>query len=96
MTSTSRKLGRVVIVTAAILLVLAVLNQFSNEMTWEIGDFAIAGVLVFGAGLAIVISNKITRTPAGRAAAIAAIVLALLLIWAELAVDILSKTLVSH
>lgn len=55
---------------------------------WKPGDFLVMGILLFGTGLALEFAAKTLTNPTYRLAAIIAIVLALLLIWAELAVGI--------
>jgi hypothetical protein len=55
---------------------------------WKLGDFVIMGALIFVTGLAIDFAARKITKPAYRIFAVIAIVLILLLIWADLAVGI--------
>jgi len=79
---------RTALATACILLALMLANHFSDEVVWDLADFAVAGVLLFGAGLAYEIIAKQMSTTAHRVAVAIAIGIVFLLIWAELAVGI--------
>jgi len=84
----ARRVGRVLWVTAAILLVPAVAMQFSAEVRWGPLDFVVAAVLLAGTGLVYElavqrIGNRVHRIAGGLALAGA-----LLLAWAELAVGV--------
>jgi len=73
---------RVVLGTAAILLVPLILRW-----PWSVSDFVVMGVLIFGAGSAL----ELVRTRANkkyRLAIAAAVIIAFLLIWMELAVGL--------
>jgi len=62
--------------------------QFTSEVDWGAEDFLFAGVLLVGAGLLLELVLWKTRTPLVRLMLAAAVVLAVLLIWAEAAVGI--------
>jgi hypothetical protein len=55
---------------------------------WTLGDFVIMGALLFGTGLAIDFAARKVINPVYRVFAVIAIVLVLLLVWADLAVGI--------
>lgn len=55
---------------------------------WELGDFVIMGVLIFSTGLAIDFAVRKINKRSHRIFSVIAIVLILLLTWAELAVGI--------
>lgn len=55
---------------------------------WKPGDFVVMGALLFSTGLAINFAVRKLNSPAYRVIAVVAIVLVLLLIWADLAVGI--------
>lgn len=74
--------------TAAILLIPLVWMQFSEEVKWTLTDFAAAGILIFGAGLAYELTVKRVKDQRRRLALIALLILLFLYIWAELAVGI--------
>lgn len=70
-----------------VLLMPWVAMQFTEDVAWSGSDFAVAAVLLFGAGLAYI---AITQRVAGRRVWVAAAVLAgLALVWAELAVGVI-------
>ncbi|QGZ42399.1 hypothetical protein IP92_04136 [Pseudoduganella flava] len=85
----SRAALRVLLATGALLAIPLVAMRFTREVTWDGFDFAVAAVLLGGAGLAIELALATLRTRRARLLACAAIVLVLLLVWAELAVGIL-------
>jgi len=62
--------------------------QFTNEVKWSLSDVAIAGSLLFGAGLSIELALRKVKKVNFRIVAIVAIVILSLLIFAELAVGI--------
>ncbi len=80
----------VALVTALLLLVPAVAMQFTAEVSWGPGDFVVAGVLLFGAGAALVVGFRHVRGAGRRAALSLAIAGGLALVWAELAVGLFS------
>ena len=62
--------------------------QFSDGVTWSVLDFVVAGILLFGTGLACELVIRKVRKIGHRIAICVAILTALLLIWIELAVGI--------
>ena len=82
---------RIIIILSAIISILAiplVAMQFTNEVQWDLRDFAIMGTLLLSTGLAIELVLRNLKTGILRTAILVAILLALFLIWAELAVGI--------
>lgn len=77
---------------AAIILMLPlVATQFRNEMNWGLGDFVIAGVLLFGTAF---IYDLVTRKATNLAYQFAvglALAAALFLVWVNLAVGIIGS-----
>ena len=59
-----------------------------DGVDWDLRDFIIMGILLFGSGFAIEFSLRIFSTTKVRIIACVAILLGLFLIWAELAVGI--------
>lgn len=86
--SVTKKIGIVVLVTAAILLLPFIAMQFTGEVNWSTFDFVVAGVLLAGTGLAYVLATMKMSSARSRLAIGGALAVALLLIWAELAVGI--------
>lgn len=96
--NTDRKLTQsiasITLVTGLILLVPLALQLTigtgvdGQGFNWKLGDFVIMGALLFSTGLAIDFAARKITNPVYRVFAVIAIVLALLLIWADLAVGI--------
>jgi hypothetical protein len=82
---------QVAFATAVLLLIPLVAMQFSEEVNWTSMDFAVAGFLLFGSGMAYVLIARSTTRLAGRAAACIAVAAALMLIWVNLAVGIIGS-----
>ena len=80
---------RVTLIVGCLLLVPLIAMQFTTQVAWDIADFVVAGVLLFGAGITYeLLASRETGT--GRRVLIGiVIVIALFLIWAELGVGIL-------
>jgi hypothetical protein len=84
--------GRIALATALLLLVPLLTMQLTSEVAWDAADFVVAGVLLFGAGLAIeLMARRNGRSPAYRAATVSAIGAALALVWVNLAVGIIGS-----
>ncbi|MEE9166159.1 MAG: hypothetical protein V3U24_01645 [Candidatus Neomarinimicrobiota bacterium] len=87
----NKSIIRIALVTAFILLLPLLAMQFTDEVVWDLADFAVAGVLVFGAGLTYeLIARKAGNIPY-RAAVGVAVAAALLLVWMNLAVGIIGN-----
>lgn len=86
-----KKIIRLALATAFLLLVPLVAMQFTDEMAWGLGDFVFAGALFFGAGLAyeLIATKKVGI--AYRAAVGIAVATAFILVWANLAVGIIGS-----
>lgn len=81
--------------TAAILSIPLIMMQFGSSIgsegwDWKLGDFIFMGILLFGAGSIFVLVARVTPRKY-RALIGAAFVLAVLLIWAHLAVGIIDN-----
>ncbi len=89
-TATTKNIRLISILAAATLLLLAplVAMQFTTEVYWTFSDFVIAAVLLYGTGLACELVLRKVRSTKNRVLVCAAILLALFLVWAELAVGI--------
>jgi hypothetical protein len=84
----NKNIVRIALVTVFILSILLLAMQFTDEVVWSPADFAVAGVLLFGTGLALEFTVKKLTNPIYRVIAGVAIVAVLLLAWSELAVGI--------
>lgn len=78
------------------LLIPLVTMQFTDEVNWTLFDFIVAAVLLFGAGLAIEFIFRKMKRNNYRIAITLAILVMLLLVWAELAVGIFGSPLSGH
>lgn len=82
---------RLIIILAAmsvLLLIPFIAMQFTDEVDWSVRDFAIMGVLLYGTGLLCELVLRKVKTVQNRILICGAVVIAFLLIWAELAVGI--------
>lgn len=86
--SLSEDVARVLIGTAAVLMVPFLAMQFSREVNWTLGDFVVIAVLLITAGLLHVAVSRKVNNARYRAVLGAVLVLGVLLIWVELAVGI--------
>jgi bacteriorhodopsin len=64
--------------------------QFTNEVKWSLYDFIIAAILLFGAGLTVELFLEKVQNAKYRIIGLLIISVVVFLIWAELAVGILS------
>lgn len=79
---------RIVLGTVLILFVPLVAMQFTDEVNWTLSDFAIAGALLLGAGFAYQLTTMHMKSTKRKAVIGILILLALVLVWADLAVGI--------
>jgi hypothetical protein len=84
----ARAVLRVLLATGALLAIPLVAMRFTREVAWDGFDFAVAALLLGGAGLSLELALARLHTRRARLLAGAAIALVLLLAWAELAVGI--------
>ena len=78
-----------ILTTAAILLSIPfIAMQFTTEVDWNITDFAIMGVLLFGTGLLCELVMRTVKSIDNRILICGAVLFVFFLIWAELAVGI--------
>ncbi|WP_374590120.1 hypothetical protein [Novosphingobium sp.] len=73
---------------AAVLIVPAVAMQFTAEVNWGPGDFVAAAGLLGLTGLGLELAARAQMGRTARLAASGLVVLALLVVWAELAVGL--------
>lgn len=62
--------------------------QFTGEVNWSSFDFVVAGVLLLGTGLLCELVLRLVRKTEHRIIIVGIILVALFLIWAELAVGV--------
>ena len=79
------------VAVALILLLPLLAMQVTDEVVWDLADFAVAGALLFGAGLTYELVARKIGSIAYRAAVGIAVATALLLVWMNLAVGIIGN-----
>ena len=84
----NKRLIGIVLFVGLLLLIPLMGMQFSNEVKWSRFDFIVAGVLLLGTGLMCELVLRLVTRTAYRIAICAVILLALFLVWAELAVGL--------
>lgn len=84
----------IIFLTSAMLLLIPLIAmQFTDEVNWTMSDFIVAAALLFGTGLLGELVIRMVSTVKYRIASCVAILMGLLLIWAELAVGIFGSPL---
>ena len=74
---------------AFILLLPLLVMQITDEVVWDLADFAFAGALLVGAGLTYGLAARKTGNFAYRAAVVVALAAAFILVWVNVAVGII-------
>lgn len=87
-TTTKQRLTITFAIIAFVLAIPLVAMQFTNEVDWKLFDFIIMGTLLTITGLAIELVTQKVKSNTWRILICLAILIILLLIWAELAVGI--------
>ena len=82
---------RIVLATTSVLLLPLLAMQFTDEVVWDLADFAIAGALLFGAGFTYELVARKGSTIAYQAAVGISVATALLLVWMNLAVGLIEN-----
>ena len=88
MITQNKRLTGIVLTVALLLLIPFIAMQFSSEVTWSLPDFIVAGVLLLGTGLLCELVLRKVKKIGHRIIICGALLVILLLIWAELAVGI--------
>jgi hypothetical protein len=77
---------------ATLILVLPlVAMQFTDEVSWDVADFAFAAALIAGTGIAFELAVRVSSNMAYRAAVGLALAAAFLLIWINAAVGVIGS-----
>ena len=76
------------LITAVLLLIPFIAMQFTSEVRWKFLDFLVAGLLLLSTGLLLEIVFRKIKSKKRRIAVAIAMLIVLLLVWAELAVGI--------
>lgn len=78
-------------VAALVLLLPWIAMQFTDEMNWGVGDFAVAALLIIGTGLTYEVIARKSGDTAYRVAVGTALAAALILVWVNLAVGLIGS-----
>ena len=89
--TTYKPAGGVALAVACILLLPWLAMQFTDEVVWDLTDFAVAGALLFGAGFTYQLVARKAGNIAYRAAVGVAVAAALILVWMNLAVGLIGS-----
>lgn len=96
MTLQNKRLSLILISVPALLLIPFIAMQFTHEVSWSWFDFVVAGVLLTGTGLVCELVMRKVRKQQHRLLLCAAVVIALVIVWAELAVGIFGTPLAGN
>lgn len=84
---------RIAVIVGAILLIPVFGNLFVEGWDWGVFDFVLMGALLYATGLAITFVTRKIADPMYRVLACGVILLILIVLWAELAVDAVSHAI---
>ncbi len=87
----NKNIIRIALVTAFLLMLPLVAMQFTDEVVWDLADFAVAGTLLFGTGLAYELVAKRSEKTVYRGAFGVGLAGAFLLFWVNGAVGIIGN-----
>jgi hypothetical protein len=87
--SASRRAARLVLAAAFILMLPLLAMQVTDQVVWDLADFAVAGGLLVGTGVMYELAARKAGNMAHRAAVALALAAALLLVWINLAVGLI-------
>ena len=88
MITQNKRLIGIVLAVVLMLLITLITMQFTNEVNWNLFDFVVMGSLLLGTGLMCELVIRKVKNKDYRIGMLAVIMVALFLIWAELAVGI--------
>ncbi len=84
----TKRFSSILLIIAGLLSIPLIAMQFTNEVNWSLSDFAIAGFVLFGTGLACECCLQTIQKTTYRLAVCGGLLLLLCLVWLELAVGI--------
>jgi hypothetical protein len=87
-TKQNKRLVTILVSATALLLIPLIAMNFTSEVNWKIFDFLAAGILLVGTGISLEFILRKIKTKRNRIILIAGLFLALILVWAELAVGV--------
>ena len=89
----NKRLIIILSIVVCILFIPLIAMQFTDEVNWTLADFIIGGILLFGFGFLIDLVFRKLNTSRHKVLIISILILALILIWMELAVGIFNSPL---
>lgn len=92
----NKRLLLIVFCPLLVLLIPLVAMQFTNQVNWTAANFIVAAILLLGTGFIIEVIVRLVKTPKYRFAICAALLIFLILIWAELGVGIFGTPIAGH
>lgn len=92
----SKRLIIILIAVVVILVIPLIAMPFSDEINWTLSDFIVAAMLLFGFGLMFDLILRKIKKRKYRIVLSVILLLALILIWAELAVGIFGSPLAGN
>ena len=92
----NRRIFFIFLGSVILLLLPLIAMQFTDEVNWMLSDFVVAGVLLFGTGLACELVISTVKKINYRIAICVALLVLFLLVWAELAVGIFGTPFSGH
>lgn len=84
----NKRLIFILLIIVSLLVIPVLAMQFTDEVNWTAADFLIAGSLLLGTGLISEIIMRKIKHNGYKAVLIVVVLIALILIWIELAVGI--------
>ena len=93
MITQNKRLFGIILTVVILLLIPLIAMQFTSEVDWKLPDFIIMGILLLGTGLLCEFVMRNVKRIENRVLIIGALLVALFLIWAELAVGIFGTPL---
>ena len=86
-----KNIVRIALGTLFLLLLPLLAMQFTDTVAWGVGDFVLAGALLFGTGLLYEVIAKRARASTYRLAVVLALAAAFILIWGNLALGLIGS-----
>lgn len=96
MQTQNKRLASILAAVPILLLIPLVAMQFTNEVAWTLSDFIVMAILLLGTGLLCELVLRKVRTTYNRLFVCGAILVAFLVIWAELAVGLFGTPLAGN
>ena len=87
----NRRLIGIIITIIVLLSIPLIAMQFTNEVNWTLSDFIVAGILLFGTGIAIEVIARNIKDRKTKIGVLIALSILFFLVWVELAVGIFNK-----